>query len=314
MKPARAAANDYAAAEASAPVAFEPVDDAVVQEVRFIEVAQPEYTRANNNAQATYLDSQPIIEVVREAEPARYNRGPEPPTHESGVRFPRQRTIKAVNIWDLNIIRSPPPSSKPPLPTMIKIVSLTLSACLATMTSSARLPRQVEPYANPGTFRTGFTAPAQPIAILSSNYNTPTADSPNFDYAFATENGIQQQVEGQLKRIDNDDVMVMKGSYSYTDVDGREVVVSWYADETGYHPESDILPVAPAIPFPEQAEAVAAQIRFAALEDQNEPGRTRKSEYYQDNLPQARLNPVPVVETFVGQPQRFNGFTRNYQG
>ena len=58
----------------------------------------------------------------------------------------------------------------------------------------------------------------------------------------------------------------MRGSYSYIDPNGDEVVVSWTADENGYRAESSVIPVAPAIPFPEQAAAVKAQIRFAQEE------------------------------------------------
>ena len=58
--------------------------------------------------------------------------------------------------------------------------------------------------------------------------------------------------------------MVMSGSYSFTGLDGLLYIVDWYADETGFHPSAPHLPVAPEIPFPEQAAAVAAQIKFAA--------------------------------------------------
>ena len=53
----------------------------------------------------------------------------------------------------------------------------------------------------------------------------------------------------------------MRGSYEYIGADGLTYVVDWYADETGYHPSAPHLPQPVEIPFPEQAEAVAAQIR-----------------------------------------------------
>eukprot|EP00095_Tigriopus_kingsejongensis_P001246 maker-scaffold850_size89018-snap-gene-0.27 protein:Tk01246 transcript:maker-scaffold850_size89018-snap-gene-0.27-mRNA-1 annotation:"larval cuticle protein 8" len=110
--------------------------------------------------------------------------------------------------------------------------------------------------------------PAQPIAIVRSVYNAPSAESQNYDFSFETENGIQQEASGEMKLIDNAEVMVMRGSYTYIDAEGQDVTVSWVADENGYRAESAILPIAPEIPFPEQAEAVAAQIRFAQQEEQ----------------------------------------------
>ena len=77
--------------------------------------------------------------------------------------------------------------------------------------------------------------------------------------------------------------MVMKGSYQYIDADGKDVLVSWYADETGYHAESEVLPVAPEIPFPEQAAAVEAQIKFAT----------------EERAAAARAAPAPSQNTYV---------------
>lgn len=170
------------------------------------------------------------------------------------------------------------------------------------------MTRQVPPYNN-----VGFNGNRPPIAILNSDFNTPSVETPNFDYSFATENGIQQEASGQLKRVEDHDVMVMRGSYTYVDTDGRDVLVTWYADETGFHPESDILPVAPAIPFPEQAEAVAQQIQFAALEDQNRPG-VRGFNY--DNVLPTNPSPSPIGQfnNFQSKSGGLSAFTDNYQG
>ncbi|XP_040581928.1 uncharacterized protein [Lepeophtheirus salmonis] len=104
------------------------------------------------------------------------------------------------------------------------------------------------------------------INLLSSTYNPPgTLDGPsNFVYSFQSENGIKQEAEGTTKFVGDTEVVVMKGSYEYVGPDGQTYVVDWYADETGYHPSAPHLPQDVPIPYPEIADAVAAQIAFAA--------------------------------------------------
>ena len=135
---------------------------------------------------------------------------------------------------------------------------------MAAATSGARLPRD---YASQSDASTRAAAP-EPIAIVRSVYNAPgtPGNEETFDFDFESANGIKQSAEGEMKTVGDEDVMVMKGSYQYIDANGEDVLVTWYADETGYHAESSILPVAPEIPFEEQRAAVEAQIRFAAEE------------------------------------------------
>ncbi|XP_040581873.1 uncharacterized protein [Lepeophtheirus salmonis] len=121
-------------------------------------------------------------------------------------------------------------------------------------------------YSNNNAGYNSFQSNRPNIKILSSNYNAPgTLDgSSNFDYSFESENGIRQQAVGKTKVIGDTEVVVMKGSYEYVGPDGQTYVVDWYADETGYHPSAPHLPQDVPIPFPEIADAVAAQIAFAA--------------------------------------------------
>ena len=44
---------------------------------------------------------------------------------------------------------------------------------------------------------------------------TPVRDLQAWDYSFETENGIKQEARGEMKRVDDVDVIVMRGSYSY---------------------------------------------------------------------------------------------------
>lgn len=146
---------------------------------------------------------------------------------------------------------------------------------------------------------------AEPIAIVRSVFNGPTGDNPDFDFSYEAENGIKQEATGTMKEIDGAEVMVMRGSYSYIDANGAEVLVSWEADENGYRAESDILPVAPEIPFEDQAIAVAAQIRFA----QEELARNADSAAAEDNYSAASseqsLRTAVNASAFYGAPVPF---------
>ena len=103
-----------------------------------------------------------------------------------------------------------------------------------------------------------------------SIYNAPgaRAGNDNWDYAFEGENGIKQEATGQMRSVGDTEVMVMRGSYEYIGADGQVYVVEWEADENGFRPSAAHLPKSVPIPFPEQQEAVDAQIRFAAEEDE----------------------------------------------
>ena len=54
----------------------------------------------------------------------------------------------------------------------------------------------------------------EPIAITSYVYNVPDADGA-WNYAFEAENGIKQEARGEMRRVEDVDVVVMRGSYSY---------------------------------------------------------------------------------------------------
>ncbi|CAB4060119.1 unnamed protein product [Lepeophtheirus salmonis] len=114
------------------------------------------------------------------------------------------------------------------------------------------------------------SGPAAPVvAIISESNNAPgtLGDNSDFDNSFEAENGIRQTSSGSTVTIGEESVVVMKGSYEYVGPDGQTYVVDWIADENGFQPSAPHLPKEVPIPFPEIAEAVAAQIAFAAQED-----------------------------------------------
>ncbi|XP_042218170.1 cuticle protein AMP1A-like isoform X3 [Homarus americanus] len=79
-----------------------------------------------------------------------------------------------------------------------------------------------------------------------------------------TDNGIILSQSGSPSGPDG--AVVKAGQYSYTAPDGTPVVVKFVADENGYQPQSDLLPVAPEFPHP-IPQFVLDQIAFAATEE-----------------------------------------------
>ncbi|XP_014208513.1 endocuticle structural glycoprotein SgAbd-8-like [Copidosoma floridanum] len=71
----------------------------------------------------------------------------------------------------------------------------------------------------------------------------------SYSYSFETGNGIKVEEQGHVKDLGGEhEAMQVKGSYSYIAPDGTPIKVSYTADENGFHPESDAIPVGPAIP------------------------------------------------------------------
>ena len=106
----------------------------------------------------------------------------------------------------------------------------------------------------------------EPIAIIRQVINSPTAD-PESNHSFESENGIKQEAEVTMKRVDDSDVAVMRGSYEYIGADNNVYTVDWFADETGFHASAPHLPQSVVPNHPEVAAAVRAQLAFAAEED-----------------------------------------------
>lgn len=67
----------------------------------------------------------------------------------------------------------------------------------------------------------------------------------SFQYAYETSNGIAAKEAGQLKQIGTESGIVTQGEYTYTAPDGQQIRVTYVADENGFQPQGDHLPVAP---------------------------------------------------------------------
>ncbi|XP_063587532.1 cuticle protein AMP1A-like [Penaeus indicus] len=91
-------------------------------------------------------------------------------------------------------------------------------------------------------------------------------DDGTFNFDFEAANGIRVSQAGSPDG--DEDAVIKAGEYSYTAPDGTPVVVKYVADENGFQPQSDLLPVAPEFPHP-IPQFVLDQIAKAAEEDRN---------------------------------------------
>nr|XP_045585567.1 cuticle protein AMP4-like isoform X1 [Procambarus clarkii]XP_045585568.1 cuticle protein AMP4-like isoform X2 [Procambarus clarkii] len=99
------------------------------------------------------------------------------------------------------------------------------------------------------------------VAILRSQQVNPDelgAHSSDFE----ADNGIKVQLSGSEGAAGGSN---MAGSWSYPQEDGSIASVKFVADENGFQPESDLLPVAPEFPHP-IPQFVLDQIAFAEEE------------------------------------------------
>merc|ERR1712002_360785 len=98
------------------------------------------------------------------------------------------------------------------------------------------------------------------IAILRDERYHPEDGAYSFD--FETENGIVRSEQGSAIEVDSAEVTAQQGSVRFTHPDGESFELTFVADENGYQPSSDALPVAPAFPHP-IPDFVLEQIEFA---------------------------------------------------
>ncbi|XP_066944484.1 cuticle protein AMP1A-like [Macrobrachium rosenbergii] len=131
-----------------------------------------------------------------------------------------------------------------------------------------------------------------PVAILRDDRTHDEFGS--FSVDFESENGISFSQSGSPDGPE--DSVVKAGEYSYTAPDGTFVEVKYVADENGFQPQSDLLPVAPEFPHP-IPQFVLDQIAKAAEEDAaaaREAASARSNSY---------APPPPPPSNSYGAPQ-----------
>merc|ERR1712131_259423 len=102
----------------------------------------------------------------------------------------------------------------------------------------------------------------EPIAI--TKYGSVSDETGKYSYNFEAANGIKMSEEGEQKhfgdKLEEGYGSVARGAYSY-EMDGVTYTVNWVADENGFQPTGDHLPVAP--PMPEYVVKMLADLRAA---------------------------------------------------
>lgn len=70
----------------------------------------------------------------------------------------------------------------------------------------------------------------------------------SFHWSYEGADGSKAAQEGALKSNGEEELLVQKGSYSYVGDDGLTYSVSYVADENGFQPVGDHLPIPPEVP------------------------------------------------------------------
>ncbi|XP_063587657.1 cuticle protein CP14.6-like [Penaeus indicus] len=100
-------------------------------------------------------------------------------------------------------------------------------------------------------------------------------DDGRYNFDMETANGIVMSESGSP--VGDEGAINSAGSFSYTAPDGTKVHLQYVADENGFQPQGDHLPVAPEFPHP-IPQFVLDQIAFAAEEDaRNARGEVSRS-------------------------------------
>ncbi|BET00899.1 Insect cuticle protein [Nesidiocoris tenuis] len=102
----------------------------------------------------------------------------------------------------------------------------------------------------------------EPIPIIS--YENVQPGDGTYRFSYETGDGIKREETGEQKVVGEppEAGTIAKGSYSYTDIDGNQIAVSYIADENGFQPSGSHIPTPPPIP----KEIMAALEQSAAQE------------------------------------------------
>ncbi|XP_066944549.1 endocuticle structural glycoprotein SgAbd-1-like [Macrobrachium rosenbergii] len=165
---------------------------------------------------------------------------------------------------------------------------------VTTLALAAAIPQRG--YVIPSPYSTPRLAPSASNRVIAAGRNAPPVgilrdyrlqdDRGRYSAEFEAENGIVFAQAGSPEGANG--AVVKVGRYSYTAPDGTLVEVKYVADENGFQPQSDLLPVAPEFPHP-IPQFVLDQIAFAAQEDairaREDAANFRSSQRFNDPYP-----------------------------
>ncbi|XP_037812004.1 larval cuticle protein 65Ag1-like [Lucilia sericata] len=94
-------------------------------------------------------------------------------------------------------------------------------------------------------FAVTLAAPRPEDAIVLKSESDVGPES--FKYAYETSDGVKAEARGLLKNIGlENESLAVEGAYMYVNADGQTISVEYIADENGFQPKGDHLPVAAA--------------------------------------------------------------------
>lgn len=91
-----------------------------------------------------------------------------------------------------------------------------------------------------------FASPAPPkdtsdVTILNRSFSN---DGSVYKFGFEQSDGQKREETGEVKVIDKESGIVMRGSYSFVADDGQTYTVNYVADENGFQPVGAHIPAA----------------------------------------------------------------------
>lgn len=92
---------------------------------------------------------------------------------------------------------------------------------------------------------------------------------------FETADGVKREEEGAQKQIGEESGATSRGSWSYSSPEGQNIALTFVADENGFQPQGDHLPVAPE-PSPAIKRALAIIARTNAADEARAAGMSTK--------------------------------------
>ncbi|CAK1553597.1 unnamed protein product [Leptosia nina] len=89
----------------------------------------------------------------------------------------------------------------------------------------------------------------EPPKIVRSEFNQQPEGQ--YEFNFETDDGSTRVETGELKEAFDEEnkphqVIVVRGSFSYINSEGKPETIEYYADETGFHAKGDSIPKSPS--------------------------------------------------------------------